>query len=200
MKYCLLISSLYTSSPWGEKVQVVHMKKTVFKRNLRLILLALGLVAVLVLGLVACEGDTPPAIETTDTTVEEAPSDDVTAAPSDPADSTPVENPTTDPADSGRVEESTPSSEGNGDGVITRPPVITLPPLDPDGSETTEPAETLPYDPSLHPGNADDYDGVMISAVYGTGKKNTDAAMESGFVQLYNRSLYTVSLKGASLY
>lgn len=200
MKYCLLILSLYTSSPWGEKVQVVHMKKTVFKRNLRLILLALGLVAVLVLGLVACEGDTPPAIETTDTTVEEAPSDDVTAAPSDPVDSTPVENPTTDPADSGRVEESTPSSEGNGDGVITRPPVITLPPLDPDGSETTEPAETLPYDPSLHPGNSDDYDGVMISAVYGTGKKNTDAAMESGFVQLYNRSLYTVSLKGASLY
>jgi len=83
---------------------------------------------------------------------------------------------------------------------ITRAPIITLPSLDPDETEEAEPEETLPYDPSLHPGNADDYDGVMISAVYGTGKKNTDAVMESGFVQLYNASMYTVPLKGASLY
>lgn len=181
------------------------MKKMNTKGNLRLILLMLGLVAVLVLGLVACEGQNPPAAETTgEASSEEAPSNDITAPSSD---SEPVENPTNEPAESGDgpavsgdAGEATLSSDNNNDGVITRAPIITLPPLDPDGSATVEPEETLPYDPSLHPGNANDYDGIMISAVYGTGKKNTDAAMESGFVQLYNTSMYTVSLKGASMY
>lgn len=190
------------------------MKKNNQKRNFRLILLILGLVSLLVWGLVACK-DTSSVPGGTQGT-EEAPSDHVTAAPSDPeasADSDPVEEPTKDPeasedssgvigddpAVSGDEEESSLPSESS-DGVITRAPVITLPPLEPGDSATEEPEETLPYDPSLHPGNAADYDGVMISAVYGTGKKNTDAAMEAGFVQLYNTSMYTVSLKGASLY
>ncbi len=184
------------------------MKKTNEKRKLRLILLMMGLVALLIVGLVACKENPSTPIDTLHT--EEAPTDLLTDAPSEPeasVDSEPVDVPTDEPADSnedpavsGDAQESTESSDNNGDGVITRPPVITLPPLNPGGSETAEPEETLPYDPSLHPGNADDYHGVMISAVYGTGKKNTDAAMESGFVQLYNRSMYTVSLKGASLY
>ncbi len=177
------------------------MRKTNLRRNLRLILLALGLVAVLVLGLVACEGKNPPAGETTQGVTEDSPSQDATVNPTDSENGDPTEEPTSEPTDSGDAsEETTLRPDDGGDGVITRAPIITLPPLEPDGSETTEPEETLPYDPSLHPGNADDYDGVMISAVYGTGKKNTDAAMEAGFVQLYNRSLYTVSLKGASLY
>ncbi len=101
-------------------------------------------------------------------------------------------------SDSSEDKETLPADSS--DEIITRPPIVTLPPLEPDESKPAEPEETLPYDPSLHPGNASDFDGVMISAVYGTGKKNTDAAMEAGFVQLYNRSMYTVSLKGASLY
>ena len=174
------------------------MKKMKFEGKWRLILLALGLAAVLLLGLVACDKK-PPAETTPPATEEEAPSEDVTMKPSD---SDPVEDPTTESSNGENPPDESTSQDqgGNGDGVITRPPVITLPPMDPDGDKTEEPEETLPYDPSLHPGNADDYDGVMISAVYGTGKKNTDAAMESGFVQLYNASMYTVSLKGASLY
>ena len=58
--------------------------------------------------------------------------------------------------------------------------------------------DTTPIDP--HPGDSSLYNGVMISAVYGTGKKNIDAAAEAGFVQLYNSNNKAVSLKGASLY
>lgn len=53
---------------------------------------------------------------------------------------------------------------------------------------------------NTHPGDSSLYKGVMISAVYGTGKKNIDAAAEAGFVQLYNASNKAVSLEGASLY
>ncbi len=182
------------------------MKNTVFKRNLRLIFLAVGLIAILVLGLVACEGQNPATSETTGEISSDAP----TAEPSNTeasGGSSSTEDPSSEPSESvedpvvsGDAEETIQESDGNGDGDITRAPIITLPPLNPGDSVTAEPEETLPYDPSLHPGNADDYDGVMISAVYGTGKKNTDAVMESGFVQLYNTSMYTVSLKGASLY
>ncbi len=114
------------------------------------------------------------------------------------------------------------------DAPVTRPPVIDLPdeptteapaddtqaPTQPETNEqdeavtTQEPEadtkpslelETLPpVDP--HPGDSSLYKGVMISAVYGTGKKNIDAAAEAGFVQLYNASNKAVSLEGASLY
>ena len=41
-------------------------------------------------------------------------------------------------------------------------------------------------DTVLHPGDPEQFRGVMIVSVYGTGKKNTDAAASHGFVQLYN--------------
>ena len=81
---------------------------------------------------------------------------------------------------------------------VTLPPVIDLPSDETKEEETEEEKETVPAE--LHPGDSSKYTGVMISAVYGTGKKNTDAAAEAGFVQLYNSSSKAVSLKGASLY
>jgi hypothetical protein len=51
-----------------------------------------------------------------------------------------------------------------------------------------------------HPGDASLYAGVLISAVYGTGKSNTDASASHGFIQLYNRTDRDLSLAGASLY
>ncbi len=60
--------------------------------------------------------------------------------------------------------------------------------------------ETLPYDPSNHPGDSSLYAGVMISAVHGTGKNGVDAVVDHGFVQLYNSTKKAISLKGASLY
>ena len=66
----------------------------------------------------------------------------------------------------------------------------------PDGEltigEGTDPIDPRPGDPSL-------YEGILISMVFGTGK-NTDAAVPNGFIQLYNSSDKTISLKGASLY
>ncbi len=91
---------------------------------------------------------------------------------------------------------------------VTLPPIIELPPdppveTDAQGEEITsaEPeteAETI--SPELHPGDSSQYAGVMISAVYGTGKKNIDAAAEAGFIQLYNSNSKAVSLGGSSLY
>ncbi len=175
------------------------------QRNVKWILLILGLVLVLMLSLVACTMDIPtpgdptaiPETEEGDAT-SPAISGTVTGDDSSGGSMETVDDPD-ETENPGEISTQTPTGDSN-PGEITRPPVITLPPLNPGDPEATEPEETLPYDPSLHPGNADDYDGVMISAVYGTGKKNTDAVMESGFVQLYNTSMYTVSLKGASLY
>ncbi len=71
-------------------------------------------------------------------------------------------------------------------------------------SESTEGdtgGETSPEQPpeEKYPGDAAAYEGLMIAAVYGTGDK-TDAAMEAGFVQLYNAADHDISLDGASLY
>ncbi len=60
--------------------------------------------------------------------------------------------------------------------------------------------ETPPYNPEYHPGNSENYRGVMIASVYGTGKKGAEALISHGFVQLYNSSNAAISLEGASLY
>ena len=51
-----------------------------------------------------------------------------------------------------------------------------------------------------HPGDASAYEGLMIAMVFGTGKKNTDASISHGFVQLYNANEEAMSLNGVSLY
>ncbi len=72
---------------------------------------------------------------------------------------------------------------------------------------TTEPEETTEIEieteagpVNKHPGNSALYDGVLISAVHGTGKKGADALVSHSFVQLYNSSSRAISLSGASLY
>lgn len=55
-------------------------------------------------------------------------------------------------------------------------------------------------DTVLHPGDPEQFRGVMIVSVYGTGKKNTDAAASHGFVQLYNSTDRDIRLAGAALY
>lgn len=52
----------------------------------------------------------------------------------------------------------------------------------------------------LYPGNPEDYRGLLIVSVYGTGKKNIDASASHGFIQLYNSTDRDISLAGASLY
>ncbi len=55
-------------------------------------------------------------------------------------------------------------------------------------------------DTILHPGDPEQYRGILIVSVYGTGKKNTDASASHGFVQLYNSTDRDIRLAGASLY
>ncbi len=83
---------------------------------------------------------------------------------------------------------------------VTPPEAITIAPSETvkDPEDTAE--ETLPYDPSLHPGDSKAYAGLMISAVHGTGKKGAEAVVDHGFIQLYNNTDQAISLKGASLY
>ncbi len=84
--------------------------------------------------------------------------------------------------------------------TLTPPEDITLPPVVTETEPADSDAETLPYDPELHPGDSEVFAGVMISAVHGTGKKGAEAVIDHGFIQLYNNTTKAISLKGASLY
>lgn len=132
--------------------------------------------------------DLPPPEEVTQAPVPEtnAPADVTTEAPVENATDAPVENATDAPVEN--VTDAPAEDVTDAPAQETQSPE-TLPPVE---------LDTTPVDP--HPGDSSLYKGVMISAVYGTGKKNTDAAAEAGFVQLYNSSSKAVSLKGASLY
>ena len=87
--------------------------------------------------------------------------DGETTAPSEPDESG-------KPSESG--EDSAPVTE-----EPTDPPVITIPGDEPVSKPSETEAETLPYDPSLHPGDSAAYKGVLIHSVYGTGKKGAEA-------------------------
>ncbi len=207
MTICCLSLDINATVSIGGKVKVNTMQKNKCIRYIFLVMLILGLTATLALGLSACKGMTSDPTDTSSdvTGLPQEGSDPEASLDGETVEEPPLSSDSTGNATPGDDETQEPDESGEqppvgSDGEITRPPVISLPTLDSDQPAESEPEETLPYDPSLHPGNASDYDGVMISAVYGTGKKNTDAAMESGFVQLYNRSMYTVSLKGASMY
>ena len=118
-------------------------------------------------------------------------------------DGTSPDSTTGDPTDSTEPDDSTESgtvTEAPTE-TPTEPPVITLPgeETESEPSEETE-AETLPYDPILHPGDSSLYEGVLIHSVYGTGKKGAEALISNGYVQLYNNTDKDISLAGASLY
>ncbi len=122
-----------------------------------------------------------------------------------------VTNPDSTGPDSttGEPTDSTESSEPSESDTVTEaptetptePPVITLPgeETESEPSQETE-AETLPYGPTLHPGDSSLYEGVLIHSVYGTGKKGAEALISNGYVQLYNNTDKDISLAGASLY
>lgn len=151
--------------------------------------LALLLLTVVLGGLVACRDGRNPGADGTGVADGTAVVTDESGHPIEPAtnpDGTPVE---TDPSGTG-------ASEGTDSPGVTRPSDGTD--EEPDTDEAS--SETLPYDPDDHPGDASLYEGVFISAVYGTGKKGAEAVIAHGFVQLYNSTNRDVSLKGASLY
>lgn len=79
----------------------------------------------------------------------------------------------------------------------------TEPATEPETEPATEPttAEPDPDDPAdPHPGDASVWEGLLIDKVYGTGKKNVDAALSHGFIQLYNATAKPMKLDGVSLY
>ena len=68
---------------------------------------------------------------------------------------------------------------------------------EPDDEQTTQDSLLTPDDPTYEV--AKNFKDVLISSVYGTGKKS-DAAAQHGFIQLYNVGKEEVSLKDAALY
>ncbi len=179
------------------------------RRNILWPLAVLLVLALSVTLLAACDKtpDDPvttadPAVSADTPTQTDTNGDPVTLEPTVPSDSgenTPSEPDDTDgnePGDSVSDE----SSEGSTE-EPTDPPVITLPGgNEPEDPSSSEPEETLPYDPDLHPGDSAAYKGVLIHSVYGTGKKGAEALISNGYVQLYNNTDKNISLKGASLY
>ena len=163
------------------------------------LLTALLVLAFSVILLAACDR-TPDEPDTTDPSVSiDSPTetngngDPVTREPAEETTS-PVEPDGTDqPADSEGTAE--PATE-----IPTDPPVITIPGDEPVSKPAETEAETLPYDPELHPGDSAAYKGVLIHSVYGTGKKGAEALISNGYVQLYNKSDKDIALTGASLY
>ena len=157
------------------------------------VLLALALLVTL---LAACT-NTPGG---TDTTTD--PSATVDTPTETDSDGNPVTgDPSDTPADTGNTPDN-PQNTTNPDETMGEPPVIEIPgdETKPTPSETENDEETLPYDPSLHPGDSSLYKGVLIHSVYGTGKKGAEALISNGYVQLYNKSDKDIALTGASLY
>lgn len=157
------------------------------------VLLALALLVTL---LAACT-NTPGG---TDTTTD--PSATVDTPTETDSDGNPVTGePSDTPADTGNTPDD-PQNTTNPDETMGEPPVIEIPSDEtkPTPSETDNEEETLPYDPSLHPGDSSLYKGVLIHSVYGTGKKGAEALISNGYVQLYNKSDKDIALTGASLY
>ncbi|MCQ2429835.1 MAG: CotH kinase family protein [Clostridia bacterium] len=173
------------------------------------LLLGLGAVLLLCILLAACKPVGPGVDGTgtgTDTEAAE-PSGEPTGAPTEPG---------TDP--SGETGEGTTPIADIDTGDATKP--ATGPVVEPimEPADTSEPAplwypgetrapsedETSVDEPETtdpdHPGDVTPYEGLMFSKVYGTGKKNTDAAISNGFIQLYNASDKAVSLKGLALF
>ena len=157
------------------------------------VLLALALLVTL---LAACT-NTPGG---TDTTTD--PSATVDTPTETDSDGNPVTGePSDTPADTGNTPDN-PQNTTDPDETLGEPPVIEIPSDEtkPTPSETENEEETLPYDPSLHPGDSSLYKGVLIHSVYGTGKKGAEALISNGYVQLYNKSDKDIALTGASLY
>ena len=191
-----------------------HFKNRMLARKNVLWLTAVLLALTLSVTLLAACDRTPddPTVTTdpsvsADTPTETDPGEDsVTAEPSESGEDTPSEPADTDvtePDGTGDASDETPDESRPEDSTEepTDPPVITLPGGDqPTEPDSTEPEETLPYDPDMHPGDASLYKGVLIHSVYGTGKKGAEALISNGYVQLYNNTDKNISLKGASLY
>ena len=111
------------------------------------------------------------------------------ACQDDPSTTDPTDGPGTNPPEeqtSQGGEGTTPGGDGTTSG--TNPP---------DDEQTTEEGLLTPDDPTYEV--AKNFKDVLISSVYGTGKK-TDAAAEHGFIQLYNLGEQEVFLKDAALY
>ena len=94
--------------------------------------------------------------------------------------------------------EETTSGVGN---VVTLPDIGDVEPgeSEPGGTGSLQPGTSV-GNPELHPGDSSLYEGVLIAAVYGTGKKGAEAVISNGYVQLFNKTDKAISLKGASLY
>lgn len=170
-------------------------------RKPRLWLLTVLLVTVLSVTLFTACTDDPNPPDTSDPSVS-ADSPTETDGSGNPVTRDPAEETTrpVDPEDSGADTGSETGTEAPPE-ETTAPPVINAPGDESVSkpSDETE-ADTLPYDPSLHPGDSSLYKGVMIHSVYGTGKKGAEALISNGYVQLYNASDKDISLAGASLY
>ena len=175
------------------------MKFSKHNRSRLWLLTALLVLALSVTLFAACDR-TPNEPDTSDPAVSvDSPTE--TNENGDPATREPSED-TTAPAEPDGTEE--PSESGEDSDTVTEeptdPPVITIPGDEPVSKPSETEAETLPYDPELHPGDSAAYKGVLIHSVYGTGKKGAEALISNGYVQLYNASDKDVALTGASLY
>ncbi len=157
---------------------------------------------------VACNNQTTPPNDTADSSSTDTPTD-----PDASDNSTPIEDPTEAPTEappsitlpSDETTVASPSDSATGDptpgGTLETVLGPIVPPLEPvDTEDNNTPVETKPYDPSMHPGDPSLYDGVLISMVYGTGKKGAEAVISHGFVQLSNITDKDIALTGAALY
>ncbi len=169
------------------------------------------LLAITLLFAVACHNDPTPPVDTTgageDSGLSDTPSaGELTGESSEDPTEVPTEAPPAITLAPSGTDTAAPPEDTAADSAPTSletvlgPIVPPLEPVDTDGSGTNTPAETKPYDPTLHPGDPALYDGVLIHMVYGTGKKGAEAVISHGFVQLYNSTDRDIALTGAALY
>lgn len=128
---------------------------------------------------------------------EQNPTSEPTQAPTEPtqAPTEPTQAPTSEPTQSPTEPTQAPTSDPTqAPTEPTQAPTSepTQAPTEPTEDPTSEPTEA-PTEPGVN------YEGIVISKVFGTGGK-VDAAMRDSFIELYNPTLKTASLSGTSLY
>ena len=210
MLYCIEMRITARSARGTGKVNHMNTEKTQAngKTQPRLWMYLAAALLLLCLMLAACKPGSTPV--DSGTSAEDAPS-----GTDDPAE--PVTGPSGETGTSGSGSESgtdaPATGEGTAPGTNAPAPIGEVEPRDtsepaplwyPDETRAPAEGESAADEPETtdpdHPGDVTPYEGLMISKVYGTGKKNTDAAISNGFVQLYNASDKAVSLKGLSLF
>ncbi|MBQ7358460.1 MAG: CotH kinase family protein [Clostridia bacterium] len=169
-----------------------QLSKTEKNSLLKLLAAVMAVILLLPVCLAAC---TPRDTDTPTENPTSAPTEQPTTAPTEGNTQTPTEPATSQPTEGNTQTPTEPATSQPTEGNTQAP---TEPATQAPTEAPTEPATQAPTEAPTE-AVGENYDGVVISKVYGNGGK-TDGAMSSSFIELYNTSKSTAKLGGIAIY